>query len=266
MEEGSFLEILKALFKKKPKEFSEAEEEFKELLKDFKESDILGELEERLLLEVLNFKNIEVRELVIPRSQLVGLEVSMSWEEVKEKISKTPYTYYPVFKQVLDNFLGYVSLKDLVRGINQNVFTWQDFIKEPLIIPENISLTSALEKLSEKRLRLAFVIDELSEFTGIIRLKDILEEVILKEFKCHLPDKEGWYVFPGITKLREVEKCLNIKIPKGDYETISGFVIDNLKRIPKKGEKFKIIPLEIVILDSDERKIKELKVRPLKIS
>lgn len=263
MDSSSILEFIKSFLKKKPKNFSEVEEEIKEVLEDFKEEKILSEFEEKLLLAFFSLKSLEVRDIVIPRNILTGLEISLSWQEIKKIIIQKPHYFYPVYKETLDNFSGYLSLKDLTKGFDKDIFNWQDFIKPPLIIPENISLVSALEKLTEKRVEIAFAVDEHSELTGIIRLKDIFNELLKTELQCPHPDHEGWIILPGTFKLRELEECLKIRLPKGDYETISGLIISHLKRIPKKGEKIKIEPLEIEIVKADERKIEIIKIRTL---
>lgn len=263
MDNSSIFELIKSFFKRKPKRFSEVEEEIKEVLEDFKDERVLSEFEEKLILAFFNLKSLEVRDLVIPRNILIGLEVSLPWQEVKRIIVQNTYYFYPVYKKILDNFIGYIALKDLAKGFDRDIFIWSDFIKPSLVIPENISLISALEKLIEKKAEIAFVVDELSELTGILRLKDIFKELLKIELKCPAPDHEGWVMLPGTFKIRELEKCLKIELPKGEFETISGLIINQLKRIPKKGEKIKFPFLEVEILKADERKIEIVKVRPI---
>ncbi len=263
MDSSSILDFIKSFFRKKPKDFSEVEEEIKEVLEDFKEERVLSEFEEKLVLALFSLKAIEVREIVIPRNMLVALNISLPWQKIKKLISQKPHYFYPVYRENLDNFLGYVSLKTLVKGFEENNFNWSQFVKDALVIPENISLASALEKMMEKRVEVAFVVDELSELTGIIRLKDIFNELLKPELQCPHPDKEGWMILPGTFKLRDLQDCLKIELPKGEFETISGLIINHLKKIPKKGEKIKIENLEIEIAKADKRKIEIVKIRPV---
>ena len=263
MDSSSVLEFLKSFFRKRPKHLSEVEEEIKEVLEEFKDDRILSEFEEKLVLAFFNLKSLEVREIVIPRNILTGLEISSPWQEIKKTIVQNPHYFYPVYKENLDNFLGYIALKDIVKGIENNNFNWSDFVKPPLIIPENISLVSALEKMIEKKVEIAFAVDEHSELTGIIRLKDIYNELLKTELKCPIPDQEGWIILPATFKIRDLEKCLRVTLPKGEFETISGLIISHLKRIPKQGEKFSLASLEIEIVRADERKIEIVKIRPL---
>lgn len=261
MESNSILDFLKAFFKKRPKHISEVEEEIKEVLEEFKDDRILSEFEEKLILAFFNLKSLEVREIVIPRNILTGLDISLPWQELKKLIVQEPHYFYPVYKENLDNFLGYVALKDIVKELENDNFNLSQIIKPPLVIPENISLASAMEKLIEKKVEIAFVVDEHSELTGIIRLKDIYKELLKTELQCPLPDQEGWIILPALFKVRDLEKCLGITLPKGEFETISGLILNHLKKIPKPGKRVILGPLEIEILKADERKIEIVKVR-----
>jgi len=258
---GQFLNFLKRLFKRRTGEVSEVEEEIKELLEDFKEENILSGFEENFILNFLELKNLEVRELVIPINRLIGLESSMTWKEVKGVISEFPHLFYPVYRKSIDNLEGVASLKELVRGLSKEEFDWKAAVEEALMIPENISVVSALEKLVEKRKKIAFAIDEHSELTGMFRMKDVFRELVKNEIICPHPDPEGWILLPATFKLRHLEKCFNIELPKGDFETISGLIISHLKRIPAPGERIWIPPLEAEILRATPRKIELLKVR-----
>ena len=261
MEEGSILEVLKGLFKKRPKEAQQAKEELKEVLQDLKEENLLSPLEEKLILDFLKLRELKVRDLTIPRHLLKGLDEKRPWKELKEIILTHPHYFYPVYQDVLDNFTGYVCLKDLVPGLVKEEFDWKKHIYPALTLPEHISLNFALEKFIELKVKVAFVVDELSELSGILRLKDIMKELMLDEACTLFRDKEGWLVISGSTKIKELEKCLGISFPEGNFETISGFVIDAIQRIPKSGENFFIPPFEVKILAADERKIDSLKIR-----
>lgn len=261
MEESSVWEVLKSLFKKKSKSFSEIREEVERFLEGFKKEGRLSSFEERVILEIFNLRNLEVRDFTLPRNNLIGLEISFSWEEVKKIIFQHPHYFYPVYKETLDHFIGYVHLKELIPSFKETEFNWQNLIKPPLVLPENLPIFLALEKLIEKNLKVAFIVDEWSEFTGILCLKNLLEEIFLGEKKTFIFDQEGWLFIPGTTKIRKLEKYFKVELPKGDFETISGLIINFLNRIPQEGEHFEIPPLQIQILRANPQKIEELKVK-----
>lgn len=246
MEDGSIIEFIKGLFGLKGKASQDLSPEEMEFLKDF-----------------LELRELSVSDFLIPRNQIFAIGEEMSWEEVKEYIVKHPRSLYPTYQGSLDHYTGYISLKDLVRGFSLNLFNWKDYIKPPLTFPENLSIFKALEKFKEKEVKLAFVIDEHSELTGIIRLEDIFEYLIFSPAKYLRADPQGWIRIPAITKLHILEKSLGFTFPEGDYETLSGFIISHLDRIPQKGEKFLLPPIEVEILEADERKIKEIRLRKI---
>ncbi len=256
----SFLNTLKRLFKRRISE-NEVEEEIKELLEDFKEENILSGFEENFILNFLELKNLEVRELVIPLNRLIGIDSTWDWEKTRTFVCQNPYPFYPVYEKSMDEIQGFVKLKELIIGFEDPEFDWKSFVISPLLIPENISVVSALEKLIEKSVPVAFAIDEHSELTGMFRMKDVFKELVKNEIICPHPDPEGWILLPATFKIRHLEKCFNIELPKGDFETISGLIISHLKRIPSAGERIWIPPLEIEILRSSLRKIELLKLR-----
>ncbi len=245
MEESSLVRFLKSLiFGKESIEESEESPQREEWLQIF----------ERL-------ESLSVRDFLIPRLYLKALDIDYTWEETKEYIVRYPHHYYPVYRTSLDNYLGYVSLRDLLPGFLQSLYNWKDFIQPALTLPEGLPIVSALEKFRQQNLKIAFVVDEHSEFVGIVRFKDIVEDLFLGTQKCYPADQEGWITLPAITKLRVLEKCYQIEFPRGDYETLAGFILENLKRIPQKGEKFTLPPIEVEILEADERKIDKVRIK-----
>lgn len=246
MEEVSIKELIKSLLGLKDKSleiFSPEEIEFFE--------------------DVFFLRELAVSDFLVPRNQLDSIDEGFSWEDIKDYVIKNPRTYYPTYKGTLDHYTGYISLKDLVRGFSASSFNWKDFIRPPLTFPENLSIFKAIEKLKEKDLKLAFVVDEHSELIGIIRIHDIFKYLLFSPAKGFRVDPEGWIRIPATTKLYLLEKSLKINFPEGDYDTLSGFIISHLDRIPQKGEKILISPVEVEILDADERKIKEVRLKKI---
>jgi len=263
MEINSLLEAFKALFKKKPKDFKKIREDLKKELDKLKKQGIISNLEEKVFLELLRLKELKVRDLLIPRHVLKGLDEEKDWQELKNVVISHPHLYYPVYKKVLDNFTGYISLKDLIAGLDKTDFSWRKYVRNTITLPEHISLFFALEKLLNKNVDIAFVIDEISEFSGMIRLKDILKEIFYEGFCVFPKDKEGWILISGTTKIKDLERCFNLSLPEGNFETISGFIIDKIQRIPSPGERIKVPPFEVEIISSNEKKIDSLKLRIL---
>lgn len=221
-------------------------------------------LSEKEFYENLNkIIHLKIKDFLLPRNQLKAIECSLSWEEIKNYIITNPENFYPVYKSTLDHYIGYVELKNLIRGFKEKIFDWEKYLIPPLTLPESIDLLTGLKIMQEKEVKIAFVVDDLSEFTGIFSFYEVLDDFFPVSKKYLKMDPEGWIIVPAITKIRKIEKCLNIKIPEGDYETLAGFILYNLNKIPKEGERFSIPPLEFEILKGDDKKIEKVKIRKI---
>lgn len=207
--------------------------------------------------------HLKIKDFLLPRNQLKAIECTLSWEKIKDYIISNPENFYPVYKGVLDHYTGYIELKNLIKGFKEKNFNWEKYLVPPLTLPESLDLLTGLKKMQEKEVKIAFVVDDLSEFTGIFSFYDVIEEFFTISKKYLKIDPEGWVIVPATTKLRKIEKYLNLQIPEGDYETIAGFILYNLNRIPKEGERFSIAPLEFEILKGDDKKIEKVKIRKI---
>ncbi|MGC8871664.1 MAG: transporter associated domain-containing protein [Caldimicrobium sp.] len=246
MEEVSLIEIIKNILGLKEKS-----------LEDFTKEEI------EFFKNIADLRELSVSDFLIPRNQLDALNEDWDWEEIKDYVIKNPRFYYPVYKSTLDHYTGYISLKDLVRGFSYSLYNWKDYTNPALTLPENLSVLKAIEKLKERDLELAFIVDEHSEFVGIFKIEDIFKYLLFSPAKCFRVDPEGWIKIPATTKLHLLEKCLGLTFPEGDYDTLSGFILSQLDRIPKKGEKFIFPPIEVEILEADERKINEVRLKKI---
>jgi CBS domain containing-hemolysin-like protein len=252
---------LKALFRKK-KDIEEIKEDFQEFLEDLKEEEAITSVEEELLLNIINLKELELGDFLLPRPDIVWFEQGMPWQEVKNILAMNPHHYFPVYSGTEENYLGYVSLKDLVRGINLEEFNWFRYVRPALTLPKSLSIISSLEKMRMNSVEMVFVVDENSEFIGIVLLKDIIDEVFLVKEQCVAQTEEGGFILPGKTKLRVVGRCFNLKFPEGDYHTLAGLIMEHYKGIPQAGTKISFDTFDVEILDADERRIKLVKLKP----
>jgi CBS domain containing-hemolysin-like protein len=252
---------LKALLRKK-KDIEEIKEDFQEFLEDLKEEEAITSVEEELLLNIINLKELELGDFLLPRPDIVWFEQGMTWQEVKNILAMNPHHYFPVYSGTEENYLGYVSLKDLVRGINLEEFNWFRYVRPALTLPKSLSIIPSLEKMRMNSVEMVFVVDENSEFIGIVLLKDIIDEVFLVKEQCVAQTEEGGFILPGKTKLRVVERCFNLKFPEGDYHTLAGLIMEHYKGIPQAGTKISFDTFDVEILDADERRIKLVKLKP----
>ncbi|OAQ20596.1 transporter associated domain-containing protein [Thermosulfurimonas dismutans] len=261
-DEPSWFEVLKALFQKSPEEhLAEFTEELSELISEAEREGLFTAEEREIVLAVLKLRRVAVRELMIPRKELVALPVDWPMEKIWEVISKSPHSYYPVYEENLDNFLGVVSLKDLASHFGQD-FRLKELVRLAYVIPESLKVREALKGFRDRGESVALVIDELGSLSGMIRLKDLLEFLFPVKRIGFPEDREGWYHVNPETPIEEIERVLKIELPRGDFETLAGLITDKLGRLPHSGERVSLPGLEVEVLQADERAVRALRVRP----
>lgn len=227
----------------------------------------------RIMMEnILDFTHILVREIMIPRTEINAVSTESTIEEIIQEVIKSRHTRIPVYRNTIDNIVGILNVKDLLVLWKKQI-SKEDLLKiltKPYYIPETKSTHLLFQELRENKKHIAIVIDEYGGTSGLVTLENLLEEIVGEIHDESDMDEEnnginraadGSLVVDGRAEIDKLEDCLNINMKTGRYETISGFILDSIKRIPVTGEKFQLAGLEIKIENADERSIKKLKIR-----
>jgi CBS domain containing-hemolysin-like protein len=210
---------------------------------------------------------MSVEEAMRPRTEIVGVEKNMRMKEIIETFAKSGHSRLPVYDETIDNIVGIIYVKDLFK----NPKTLDEILKEPFFVPEKKRCIELLRDFKEKNISLAIVVDEFGGVSGLITLEDVIEELVGEiedefDVRKKLVQKidANTFILNGMTEIDHLNEEYKLNIPKGDYETISGFVINNIGRIPSKGEEFIIGDFKITILSATKTKINSLKLTVLK--
>ncbi len=264
-EKPSLFKALKEIFGKSPEEeVEEFTEEITELLDEGEEKGLISPEEGEMIVNILQFRNVAVREVMVPRKDIVGLEINRPFEEIVSLIRANPHTRYPAYEKDLDNLVGVIHVKDLLRFCRQgNQVALRAICREPYIVPETKKLRDLLREFRQRREQFALIIDESGVISGLITLQDIFMEILGEEEPWFPRDQHGWFLAEGTVRLDDLEKFLHIKLPRGPYETLSGFIIAQTGRIPQAGEYFQFDGLEVEILSADNRRIRRVRFRKL---
>lgn len=229
--------------------------------------------EQKILEGIVSFGNTDTKQVMRPRIDVFALEENMKFPEVVQEISKHGYSRIPVFSENMDNVLGVLYVKDLLSHIEKKSFNWMPLIREPYFVPENKKLDDLLLEFQEKKIHLAFVVDEYGGTSGIVTLEDIIEEIvgdISDEFDdedlvfSKLDDYN--YVFEGKTTLKDfyrVAKVENEEIfeeRKGESETVAGFVLEIAGNFPKRGERVQFENYQFMVESLDKKRLKQIKI------
>lgn len=235
-----------------------------------------GELEisqREMINNVFEFDDTTAGDIMTHRTDIIAVEDDGTLYDVVKVAIDEGYSRIPIFHENLDNILGIVYIKDLLKFIGTEILKDEnltDYIREPLLVPETIPCGKLFTRMTETRIQLAIVVDEYGGTAGLVTLEDIIEELVgdiedeydeEDESVTKLDDKT--YIFEGITDIEDATDELGIEIPEGDYDTLAGFVISKLGFVPTEKDvdtEITYANLIFTILDVEDRRIEKIKV------
>ena len=210
------------------------------------ESGLIDPFEQRLLSGAVEFRDRDAADVMVPRTDMTAIPITSTAADVEEAVLEFGHTRLPVYSEDLDHVLGFVHSKD-VLSVSDEARTKRiprRLIRPLLVVPESRKLHPLLLDMRRERRHFALVIDEHGGTAGVVSLEDLLEELvgdILDEFdeaETGLEELEGGrYLVPGTLRLDEAQSQIGIEIPPGEYETVAGFLMDQLGRIPKRRDE-----------------------------
>jgi len=238
-------------------------EEFQELIY---ESSAAGEVDAResgIISKIIDLREQKVYECMTPRTGIIGVEINSSIEETLQILIDSGYTKIPVYEENLDNIKGLIIAKDLFKN-PENI---KSIMRDIIFVPETKKTLEMLNELLEKSISIAVVVDEFGGTAGIITVEDIIEEM-LGEIRDEYDEEEEvskkinetTYVFSGKVEIDRINEEFDLGFPEGDYETIAGYIISELGRIPVKSEVFSIGQYNFTILRSDKTRVDLVKL------
>ncbi|QTR50192.1 HlyC/CorC family transporter [Candidatus Thiothrix anitrata] len=225
-----------------------------------------------MLLRVMDMESITVGDIMIPRSQLLGLNLSDDWNELEEQIINSNFTRLLIYNETLDNVLGFVHLRKLLplfRDGHLDRERLEAVIRPAYFIPESTSLTQQLLNFREESRRIALVVDEYGEILGLIALEDILEEIV-GEFSTTPSNQtreiqqleDGSYWVDGSMPIREVNRQLGSQFTSEEANTINGLILEYLESIPVPGMTILMNDYPMEIRKTRNNAVKTLIIHP----
>lgn len=222
-------------------------EELKMLLEKGKEQGVIEQEEHELLENVFHFNETTVRQIMIPRTKMVALEVSASDEKILQMINHEGFSRMPVFKEVIDDVVGIISTKDILKMVSRGEsIVLSNYLKPAYFIPDTKRINDLMKDFQKKRLHMAIVLDEFGGTSGIVTMEDIIEELV-GEIRDEDDDEEKpliekvnekEIIVSGIAALSDVNDHLRHPLPEGDdFETIAGLMNFIFEKIPSDGDE-----------------------------
>ena len=246
------------------------EEEIKMLVNEGKESGTIQENETEMINNVFEFNDKFVSEIMIPRTEVFALDMNLSIAKVIEELSEdTRYSRIPVYDETIDEIKGIVYIKDILLSKRNSSEKIKDIMKEAYFVPENKLVNKLFEDMRKSKKQIAIVVDEYGGTAGIVTMEDILEEIVGEIYDEYDNEDlrykkidENTYIIEGNIAIYDAEKILGIEIEDGEYDTLAGYLIEKLGRIPKSGEELTVETKDAIykIEKIKNKKIIEVKV------
>jgi putative hemolysin len=252
------------------------EEEMKAMISIGEEEGALEKEEKEMLHNVFAFGDKKVTEAMVPRTEIVAIEENAVLSNVLSLVTEEGYSRYPVIMENVDNIIGVLYVKDILRKMAKEQVSPEtpirSFIRDAYYIPESKMVTALLDEMQKNKFQIAIVLDEHGGTAGLITLEDIMEEIVgglQDEFEAIEAEKEvevvdeRTFVVSGTTGMDEINELIGTDLDSKDFHTIGGFLFGLFGRLPKVGEQLRYHGLRFLILEMDGKKIEKLKITKL---
>ena len=249
------------------------EEEIKMMVDQGEENGTIEEEEKELINNVFEFNDITVSEIMTHRTDIFAVDIDMNQDELLNEIIKDEcrHSRIPVYDETIDEIKGVLYVKDIIKNMNKKTFKIKNIMKEAYFVSQNKLINELLKELQRNKKHIAIIVDEYGGTAGIITMEDILEEIVGDIYDEYDEIEEEYeklddttYILSGSMPIYNVNKLLESNIPEGDYDTLSGYLQEELGRIPTDEEN-PIIETEQLIFKIEEYEDKRiLKVKVYK--
>jgi Mg2+/Co2+ transporter CorB len=229
-----------------------------------------------MLLSVLDLEKVSVDDIMVPRNEIVGININDDWKSIVRQLTHSPHGRIVLYRDNLDDTISMLRVREAYRLMTEK----QEFTKETLLraadevyfVPEGTPLSVQLVKFQRNKKKVGLVVDEYGDIQGLITVEDILEEIV-GDFTTSMsptlaeevtPQNDGSVIIEGSANVREINKAFNWTLPEDDARTMNGMLLEELQEIPANDTRVRISHYDIDILDVQENMIKQVRVTPVK--
>jgi Mg2+/Co2+ transporter CorB len=238
-------------------------------------STVIPHRHQRMLMSILDLGRVSVEDIMVPRSEIAGLDVSDDWDEILGQLRESRHTRIPVYDGSIDELIGILHMKQVARLLARGELDRDQFLalarsREPYYVPEGTSLNTQLVNFQRQRRRMAFVVDEYGDVQGLVTLEDLLEEIV-GEFttdpnslhKDVHREKGGSFIVNASASVRALNRKMGWSLPTSGPRTLNGLIIEYLETIPEPGTSLRLNDYAIDVLQTGENAVKTVRLRPL---
>jgi CBS domain containing-hemolysin-like protein len=264
----SWMEVLQRIFFGRRRVLTE--QELQAIIEESEAEGIIGEEEGEMLHSIFEFGETIVREIMVPRTDMVCASSSSSVKEILDAILSSGHSRIPVYEGNNDQIVGVVYAKDLLRfwGRPAEEIKISQVMRTPYFVPETKNIEELLQEFRTKRVHMAIAIDEYGGTSGLITIEDLIEEIvgdIQDEYDLEedwlIKGEDGSVLVDGRLNIEELEEYFDTTIPRERFDTVGGYLFNLFGYVPRAGEEVRDGALEMTVVDSDARKIRKVRVR-----
>ena len=273
-ESKSLLERISDLLTPSPSSPSEQRRELLETLKEAQADGLIDADALAMIEGVFQVSELSARDILIPRAQIDWIDINESVEDTIAEVIRAAHSRFPVYENNRDNVIGILLAKDLLRHSQEEDFQLRDWLRPAVFIPESKRLSVLLKDFREHRNHIAIVVDEYGGVAGLVTIEDVLEQIVGDIEDEHDTDdiedniinvSETKFRIRGITELDQVNEALGTSFADEDNDTLAGFILKNLGRVPHKGESLTIGNILFEVQRADARQVHVLLATKLEI-
>jgi Mg2+/Co2+ transporter CorB len=230
---------------------------------------------QQMLVSILDLENATVEDIMVPRNEIVGIDIDDDWDRVMEQLRQSQHTRLPVYQGEIDRIIGLLHMKqvvhELARGhLDLETLTAAAQAREPYFVPSGTTLNTQLLNFQRNKRRMAFVVDEYGDIQGLVTIEDILEEIV-GEFttdpatmmhKDVHAEADGSFVASASATIRALNRSMRWNLPTDGPKTLNGLIVEFLETIPEPGTTLKMSDYMLEVLQTGDNAIKTVRIRP----
>ncbi len=228
-----------------------------------------------MLISILDLEKVSVDDIMVPRNEIIGIDLEENWNDTLKQITNLSYTRIPIYSDNIDNLIGLAQLRKILPLLMNNEFNPESLkaiTRSSYFIPEGTPLTTQLINFRKNKRRMAFVVDEYGDIQGLVTIEDILEEIV-GEFTTDptalhqdfYKDTDGSYLIDGSTHVRVLNRNLKVNLPTEGPKTLNGLILEHMEFIPHSGTSLKIADYPIEVMQVKNNMIKTIRLMPIAI-
>ena len=235
---------------------------------------LMSRRHQEMLLSVLDLEKVNVDDIMVPRNEIVGININDDWKSIERQVSHSPHGRIVLFRDSLDDAVAMLRVREAWRLMTEK----KEFTKEILLraadeiyyVPEGTPLNVQLVKFQRNKKKVGLVVDEYGDIKGLVTIEDILEEIV-GDFTTSMspslaeevmPQSDGSVLIEGSANVREINKAFNWHLPQEEARTINGMLLEELEEIPQPGTRIQVENYDIDILDVQDNMVKQIRVTP----